>query len=644
LIEYLIDSVEQLQMSCSISVFYFFICERKYSMADIIRLLPDNIANQIAAGEVIQRPASAVKELLENAVDAGATLIKLFIKDAGKQLIMISDNGSGMSDTDARMSFERHATSKLKTADDLFNITTKGFRGEALASIAAIAQVELKSKQAEAKVGTRLQISGSEFEFQEPVACSDGTSIAVKNLFYNTPARRNFLKSNSVETSHILEEFQRVALAHPEISFSYFIDDNEIMKLEGGNLRKRLVAILGNSYNEKLVPLELESTIVTISGFVVKPEFSRKTRGEQYFFLNNRFIKNSYLHHAVQGAYADLLPDGSHPSYFINLTVNPQSIDVNIHPTKTEVKFEDEKSIYAILRSCVKQSLGKYNVAPSLSFENESSLEFTNPPKAEFIKAPTIKIDTTYNPFSSSNASKMHRHSNFEQEGSEREQNNIRHAASIYEGLPERESEKQQLPVEQVEQEKFENPTTPAFQIGTQFIITKIKSGMVIIDQQLAAERILFEKHLKNIRSQNNVSQQLLFPQTIDLSPSEFVMLTEFMSDLKLLGFEMEEFGQNTFVIRGIPSNVNESEVLQTLHYLLENIRNGESDISLVKNERMARLMAQNLSLKSKRALSQIEIQSFINDLFSCENPFYTPTGKSTLVNLSLDEIATKFK
>lgn len=613
-------------------------------MSDIIRLLPDNIANQIAAGEVIQRPASAVKELLENAVDAGASTIKLFIKDAGKQLIMVSDNGSGMSDTDARMSFERHATSKLKSADDLFNITTKGFRGEALASIAAIAQVELKTKQAEAAVGTRLQISGSTFEIQEPTACTDGTSIAVKNLFYNTPARRNFLKTNAVETSHILEEFQRVVLAHPEISFSYYVDDHEIMKLDAGNLRKRLVAILGNSYNEKLVPLELESSIVSISGFVVKPEFSRKTRGEQYFFLNHRFIKNSYLHHAVQGAYADLLPDGSHPSYFINLQVNPQSIDVNIHPTKTEVKFEDEKSIYAILRSCVKQSLGKYNVAPSLSFENESSLEFTNPPKPEFIKAPTIKIDTSYNPFGNNQVSQMHRHSTFEQEGDERMQNNIKHASSMYDMRVESSASQQSNFIDEEEKDKSVETNSSAFQIGTQYIVTKIKSGMVIIDQQLAAERILFEKHVKNIRSQNNVTQQLLFPQTIDLSPSEFSLLNEYLPDLKLLGFEMEEFGQNTFVIRGIPSNVNEGEVLQTLHYLLENIRNGESDISLVKNERMARLMSQNLSLKSKRILTQIEIQSFINDLFTCENPFYTPNGKSTLVNMSIEEISAKFK
>jgi len=615
-------------------------------MSDVIHLLPDSVANQIAAGEVIQRPASAVKELIENAVDAGATLIKLIIKDAGKQLIQVVDNGSGMSNTDARMSFERHATSKLSNADDLFNITTKGFRGEALASIAAIAHVEMKTRMLANEVGTEIHVHGSSVVSQEACSCAVGTSIAIKNLFYNTPARRNFLKSNPVETSHIVEELQRVAFAHPEVAFIFHNNDEEIFNLETGNLRRRIVALLGNQYNEKLVPVEQTSSIVNINGYVVKPEFSRKTRGEQYFFLNHRFIKNSYLHHAVLGAFADLLPSGSHPSYFLNLQVNPAAIDVNIHPTKTEVKFEDEKSIYAIIRSVVKQSLGKYNIAPSLSFETESSIDFNMKPKDGFIQAPTVKIDTSYNPFKSNqDVPNFSKYSKFEAEVGQRQQNNIEHAHTNYDGLNKgfaiSNDNKQ---VDNESEAKDVETRQNAFQIGTQFIITKIKSGLVIIDQQAAAERILYEKNIKAIATQKNISQQLLFPQTLELSNSESSLLKELLPDLNLVGFEMEEFGQNTFIVRGIPSNLQESEIQQTIQYLIENVKQGDSEISLKKNDKMARLVAQNLSLKSKRALAQVEINALIEDLFACENPFYTANGKSVIVNISIDELMLKFK
>jgi len=614
-------------------------------MPDIIHLLPDSIANQIAAGEVIQRPASAVKELLENAVDAKATLIKLIIKDAGKQLIQVIDNGSGMSDTDARMSFERHATSKLKNADDLFNITTKGFRGEALASVAAIAQVEMKSRLQTAEVGTVVEIQGSTVVSQEVCSCAVGTSIAVKNLFYNTPARRNFLKSNPVETSHIIEEFQRVALAHPNVAFILHNNDAEIFNLETGNLRKRILALFGNSYNEKLVTVEQNSTIVNVSGYVVKPEFSKKSRGEQYFFLNNRFIKNSYLHHAVQGAFSDLLAADAHAAYFINLEVNPASIDVNIHPTKTEVKFEDEKSIYAILRSTIKQSLGKYNVAPSLSFESESSLQFTTQPSNRFIQAPTVKIDTSYNPFKDNTKSvDFHKHSNFENEVGQRNENNLKNAVSLYAGIDEiADKINNTLPSAIANNTGTNDDKQKAFQIGTQFIVTKIKSGLVIIDQQAAAERILFEKNTNANNTQKNLAQQLLFPQTVEFSSSESTLLKELLPDLLLTGFEIEEFGNTTFVVRAIPASLQESEIQQTLQYLVENFKQGNSEVTLKKNEKVARLVAQNLSIKSKRALSQQEIDALIEDLFACENAFYTPSGKPIIVNISIDELRGKF-
>ena len=368
-------------------------------MPDIIQLLPDAVANQIAAGEVIQRPASAVKELLENAIDAGSDTISLVIKDAGKALIQVNDNGFGMSETDARLSFERHATSKIKSADDLFNINTKGFRGEALASIAAIAQVELKTKIVGTDLGTQIIIEGSEVKEQEVCNCSKGTSFSIKNLFYNVPARRNFLKSNPVEIKHIIEEFQRVAMVHADIAFSMYNNGNEVFNLKKGSFRQRIVGIFGEKYNQKLVPVTENTDIVSIEGFVSKPEFAKKTRGEQYFFVNDRFIKNPYLNHAVNNAFDQLLSKDQFPSYFLKLTIDPSKIDINIHPTKTEIKFEDERAIYAIIRTAVKQALGKFNIAPTLDFEQESSFNVPLMKSSDSVKAPSIKVNKDYNPF-----------------------------------------------------------------------------------------------------------------------------------------------------------------------------------------------------------------------------------------------------
>ncbi len=464
-------------------------------MSDIIHLLPDSVANQIAAGEVVQRPASAVKELMENALDAGSASIKLIVKDAGKTLIQVIDSGCGMSETDARMSFERHATSKIRKADDLFAIRTMGFRGEALASIAAIAQVELKTKRIGDEVGVMIEIDGSEVKNQEACSCSEGTSISVKNLFYNVPARRNFLKTDSVELRHIIDEFQRVAIPNPQVAFTLHHNNTEIFNLPIGNLKQRLMAVFGSSYNSRLIPVEENTGIVKIKGFVIKPDFAKKTRGEQFFFLNKRFIKNAYLHHAVQSAFEQLLPHDSFASYFLMLDVDPKTIDINIHPTKTEVKFEDEKAIYAFLRSTVKKSLGQFNIAPSLDFNQEAHL-YNMPlkPADGIYRQPTIKVDENYNPFKTEGATS--------QKSSERELSNkanwekmySRHADNQLEFEIKKDEETQQTIHTDWDNELHESNKKATYQLHNKYILSHIKTGFMVIDQQGAHERILRRK------------------------------------------------------------------------------------------------------------------------------------------------------
>ncbi|HEY6161887.1 MAG TPA: DNA mismatch repair endonuclease MutL [Bacteroidia bacterium] len=604
-------------------------------MPDIIRLLPDSVANQIAAGEVIQRPASAVKELLENAVDAGATVIKLIVKDAGKTLLQVTDNGKGMSETDARLCFERHATSKIEKADDLFNIRTKGFRGEALASIAAIAQVELKTRLHGEQLGTQINIEGSDVKSQEPCACPEGTSFSIKNLFYNVPARRNFLKSDPVEFRHIIEEFQRVALPHPEISFSLHHNGQEVLHLPAATFRQRIASIFGNNYNERLVPVEEETSIVKVTGFIGKPQFARKTRGEQFFFLNHRFIKSAYLHHAVQMAFEELLPADSFPSYFLLLDVQPHTIDINIHPTKTEVKFEDEKFIYSILRSAVKRSLGKYNISPTLDFEREQAFDLL-PSKNTNIKAPTITVNPDYNPFDVKEkvpSSKEISYGNFA------EKKLTLHPDNQQE-LPEQHS--QQHFNKELEQDKEERKQN--YQLHHKYILSHIKTGFMIIDQQAAHERVLYERFLKQLNGNKSFSQQLLFPMHIEFSIADFELVKELREDICALGFDISEFGKNTFIVHGIPSQLTEVNAKQTLEQIIEHYKHNKIELKLDKRENLARSMARNMSIKAGKVLSNEEMNNLVDELFACEMPYASPNGKPTLTTFTLEDLERRFK
>ncbi len=594
-------------------------------MSDIIHLLPDHVANQIAAGEVIQRPSSAVKELVENSVDSGATNIKLIIKDAGRTLIQVTDNGSGMSETDARMCFERHATSKIREADDLYSIKSMGFRGEAMASIAAISQVELKTKTKDTELGTLINIEGSKIKTQENCATNKGTSISIKNLFFNVPARRNFLKSDNVELKHIIEEFTRVALANPSINFTFYHNDNEVYNLKKSNLIQRISSMNGKNYNEKLVPIKEEISLTSISGFIGKPEFARKTRGEQYFFVNNRFIKSGYLHHAIVSAYTDLIPKEQIPSYFLFFEINPILIDINIHPTKTEIKFEDEKSIYAILRACAKKALGQHNITPTIDFNKDPSFD-TIAPKDANLKMPKIKVDDSYNPF-------------------EKKINPNKNNTENWENLFElSQSEEQKISENRIVQSSLENfedfNQKILFQIQEKYILSPIKSGIMIVHQQRAHQKILYNKYL-NFREKID-SQQLLFPKTIELSPQDFNLIKEMSEELNESGFIFDFLGKNSLVVLGIPSDLNQEEINLSFDDILEEFKNSENS-SLKNNEKMAKAIAVSSSIRSGRKLNQLEMSSLIDQLFELELPNIGIYKKNTFVTISMDEIANKF-
>jgi DNA mismatch repair protein MutL len=633
-------------------------------MPDIISLLPDSVANQIAAGEVIQRPASAVKELLENSIDAQSNDIKLILKDAGRTLIQVIDNGTGMSETDARMCFERHATSKIKKSDDLFKITTLGFRGEAMASIAGVAQVEMKTKRTEDSLGVQIEIEGSELKSHSACTCTKGTSISVKNLFFNVPARRNFLKSDSVELRHILDEFQRVAIAHPEIAFSLHHNGSELFHLEKESLRQRLVGIFGDNYNQRLVPVHEHTTIVNVTGFIGKPEFARKTRGEQFFFVNNRFIKSPYLHHALQNAYDQLLPKDAFPSYFINMEIDPKMIDVNIHPTKTEIKFEDERSVYTIIRSAAKQSLGKYNIAPSLDFEQEASIAIPqNKSKEEVLmNPPKIKINPGYNPFteedkkeerrafSRPSPNKIIESSAFTQSLYARTQDKAEHPSPV----PEREINRQEEIQQEINIETEKISKTSAYQLHNKYILAHIKTGMIVIDQQAAHERILFENYLELVEKHKGVSQQQLFPQTLEFSASDALILKELQPELHGLGFDINEFGKNTFIVHGIPADISGQNIFELLEKLVEDyksmphskqdLQGAKEELGSIKKELVAKAMAKNLSIRAGAPLTKEEMNHMVDELFACKMPYSSPTGKPTLITISLDELEKKLK
>lgn len=614
-------------------------------MADIIQLLPDHVANQIAAGEVVQRPASVVKELLENAIDAGAATIKLIIKDAGKTLVQVIDDGNGMSVTDARLSFERHATSKIKTADDLFQLNTKGFRGEALASIAAIAHVELKTKQEGDDVGTCIVIEGSAVQSQEVVVTPKGTSLSVKNLFFNIPARRNFLKSNVVETRHIIDEFHRVALAHPSIGFVMFHNGSEVFNLPESNYRQRIVNIFGTKTNEKLVPVNEDTEVLKISGFVGKPEFAKKSRGEQFFFVNDRFIKSAYLNHAIGSAFDGLLKDGAHASYFLNLKVNPQTIDINIHPTKTEIKFDDEHTLYAILRSAVKHSLGQFNIAPVLDFERDANLD--TPYSYQQKGTPSVTVDRSFNPFADEKQGATNQTSNYRKEPAA-------HWESLYVGLESKGTQTRQdysevhYESEQKNASIFDNGTPveqkqSTYQFHNKYVVSTVKSGVLFIDQHRAHQRILYEDFLKNITVKEAMSQQLLFPLQLHFSPQEIEIISQLKADLEHTGFVFQTLEEELVEITGVPVSVPESEVSIILEQLISDVENEVPDSNFSATDLLAKSLAKTLAVKTGQSLTVPEQEHLVNALFACKAPSVSPTNRATFITMTVDELDKKF-
>ncbi|AMR30459.1 DNA mismatch repair protein MutL [Mucilaginibacter sp. PAMC 26640] len=616
-------------------------------MPDIIQLLPDSVANQIAAGEVVQRPASAVKELIENAIDAGADKIQLILKDAGKSLIQVIDNGCGMSLTDARMCFERHATSKIRKAEDLFAIRTMGFRGEAMASIAAIAQVELKSRRHEDELGTCICIEGSEVITQEPCSANTGTSISIKNLFYNTPARRNFLKSNPVEMRHIIDEFQRVALANPQVFLTMHHDGQEVYHLPSASLKQRIIHLLGNNYNQRLVPVEEDTTIIRLNGYVGKPEFARKTRGEQFFFVNNRFIKDAYLNHAVLTAFEELLPDESYPLYVLFIDIDPSKIDINVHPTKTEIKYQDEKAIYAIIRSAVKRSLGKYNITPTLDFDQENSIGhlITQKPFEEIIQ-PTIAFNPDFNPFAAEKRPERE-YPSYMRSASDHRTAIPKNWDTLYEIAKKEETlqhEMHNTPIAAInETEISKGGEKQFFQVHNRFILSQIKSGFMLINQQSAHERILYERYLVQLENHSGVSQQSLFPQSVTLNSADYELLRELLPDIRALGFDIREFGKNTVVVDGVPADITNANEHELLEQLLEGFKNNLAILKLDKRDNLARSLARNAAIKTGTKLSMEEMNQLIDQLFACQMPNLALNGKPVITTFTLNELAERF-
>ena len=614
-------------------------------MSGIIQLLPDHVANQIAAGEVVQRPASVVKELVENAVDAKASEIKLIIKDAGKTLIQVIDNGVGMNVTDARLCFERHATSKIKHAEDLFALHTKGFRGEALASIAAVAHVEMKTKQDQQELGTHIIIEGSKFVSQEVAVVPKGTSFLVKNLFFNIPARRNFLKSDNIELKHIIDEFERVAMAHPSIHFIMISNGSEVFNLPSSNYRQRIVNIFGGKTNEKLVPVNEETEIVSVTGFVGKPEFSKKTRSEQFFFVNDRFIKSGFLHHAIMSAYEGLLRTNDQPSYFLFLQVPRHTIDINIHPTKTEIKFDDEQALYAILRSTIKHSLGMFNVVPALDFERDATLDTPYNYKNKEADVPIIQVDSTYNPFTASNESV--KSSVYSRNVNKNENNGS--WESLYVGLKRDtfEVEKSILETDGVMSKLFDEETTESksllYQLNRKYIVNSIKSGLLIIHQSRAHQRVLYEQFLTNITLQQASSQQLLFPLSLIFAKDELRLLKELQPTLEGIGFLFDSIKQEELVISGIPVQVTESEVVPILQDLIYNLQKEVPEDSFSLSDSIAKFMAKSVAVKSGKLLNETELSNLVNALFACKEPNFSPYNKPIFITLTTEDLDKRF-
>lgn len=624
---------------------------------DIIRLLPDNIANQIAAGEVIQRPASAVKELMENAIDAGSTHITLLVKQAGKALIQVIDNGCGMSETDARMCFEKHATSKIRSADDLFNIRTMGFRGEALASIAAIAQVELKTRQHHEQLGTCIEIEGMKVLKQEPCQTPEGTSMAIKNLFFNVPARRNFLKSDSVELKNIIEEFQRIALAHPKVGFQLFHNDYEMYHLKSGNLRQRICALFGDEYDKRIVPVEEKSYSLHVYGFAGKPEFSKKTRGEQFIFVNNRYIKSPYLNHAVSMAYDQMMPKENFPFYVLFLDIDPTKIDINVHPAKHEIKFEDDKLVYTFVNLGIKHAMGAYSVSPTLDFNQEHHLNSND----TFQQQPRTWLEITQHAMQQKDAKKFAPPTNFHTI-TQREENNTQNWQKAFDGLEEKDEGREARDEGQGTKDDgrgtvvstistFESSNKasdreilPPQQLHRRYILSQIKSGFILIDQQLAHERILYERYLRMFNGKKHDSQAQLFPQSLELNAADTQILKEILPEINNLGFDIQEFGKNSFVIHGFPADIAGGNEKKMIEELIEQFKMNASVTKLSKRENLAKSLAYSSAIKPGKALSTEEMKALIDELFACESPYHAPNGKFTFTTISLDEIAKRLE
>ncbi|MGN6163991.1 MAG: DNA mismatch repair endonuclease MutL [Flavisolibacter sp.] len=621
-------------------------------MADRIQLLPDNIANQIAAGEVIQRPASAVKELLENAVDAGATEIKLIINDAGKSLLQVIDNGQGMSETDARMAFERHATSKIKNIDDLFHIRTMGFRGEALASIAAVAQVELRTRRAENEVGTCIEIENSVVTKQQPIAAPVGTSISMKNLFFNVPARRNFLKSNAAEMRHVVDEFIRVALAFPHIFFSLTSNGQQLFHLEGGSLKQRIVQLLGNNYNSKVVAVKEDTDYLNIQGFVGKPETAKKTRGDQYFFVNNRFIKSAYLNHALQNAYQEMIPADSFPMYVLFIDLDPTQVDVNVHPTKQEIKFEDEKIVYAFVQAAVKHALAQFSITPTLDFDLSADIQQLESVQKPFTedKQTATKSSSIFQTFTEANqAHKI--------EGS-----GLRHWSDLgREPIVNRGSaEPEFISLGRKFLEFDEKPITASSpltiahspfsfhdakltQVFNTYVLAPSEQGFMLVHQQSAHERVIYERLVTALQGKPVATQRSLFPASMELTPADAVLLNELLPDLQQMGYSIEPFGKTAFVIQGTPADVETGNEKTALERILEQYKHFSSDLKLSKREMLLRTVSAQQAIKAGVSLTEKEMQKLMEDLFACQQPNTTPSGRPTYLEFKKEQLEKMF-
>ncbi len=644
-------------------------------MSDIIQVLPDHIANQIAAGEVVQRPASVVKELVENAIDAGGSSIKVNIADGGKTLIQVIDNGCGMSAADTRLAFERHATSKIQKADDLFAIRTMGFRGEALASIVAIANVEVKTKRIEDEIGTHIIMEGSEVLSQEASACSNGTNIRVKNLFFNVPARRRFLKAVSTEYREVVKIFYRIVLAYPDIAFQLIHNDKEILNLPPSNIRQRIVNVFGKTINNRLIHINTDTNIVKLSGFIGKPQSAKRKTNEQYFFVNNRYIWHSAFNNAVLQAYDKLLPAETRPPYFIFFEVDPKIIDINIHPTKTEVKFEDERAIYQIIQASIREALGKSNIVPSIDFNEDTSVEIPIPGTQQHIEAPSIRVNPDFNPFDNevnfNPFDAENGYNPFQQEKAIENNSVYQDFQKNNASTPKRQSvpsnwdklyddkwskttndipdfslpneDNRELQIELIEEKQTKNNSN-FFQLKNRYILTPIRSGLMIIDQRKAHERILFEQFVKAIENKSGVVQQLLFPETIELNASDYTLLQVIAEDIKALGFDISEIGQKTYIINGAPADVTNTDPKVLLESLLENYRNNQLDVKVKVRENLAKALAKSAVIQHSKPLTNEEMSALVDQLFACETPNSTPDGKPTISIVETQELENRFK